>query len=102
MITALVSYTIKPEFIEENRANIRKFMKDFQQLDPDTFVYNVFVKEDGVSFVHMSSYKDQIIQQQILNTPSFLEFQQKRDASGLEGSHGVSLLDFVDSSQKIL
>lgn len=102
MITALVSYTIKPEFVEENKANIRKFMNDFQELDSKTFVYNVFVKEDGVTFVHMSSYRDQIVQQQILNTPSFLVFQKKRDASGLDGSHEVSLLNIVDSSQELL
>lgn len=102
MITALVTYTIKPGFVEENRANIRKFMKDFQQLDPKSFLYNVFVQKDGVTFVHMSSYRDENVQQQILNTPSFVEFQKKRDESGLDGSHGVTLLDYVTSSQEIL
>lgn len=102
MITALVTYTIKPEFVEENRANIRKFMKDFQRLDPKSFLYNVYVQKDGVTFVHMSSYRDESVQHQILNTPSFVEFQKKRDGSGLDGSHKVTLLDYVTSSQEIL
>lgn len=101
MITALVTYTVKPEFVETNNANIRKFMEDFQQLDSKNFSYNVFVKKDGVTFVHMSSYSDENVQQHILNIPSFVEFQNKRDESGLDGSHGVTLLDHVTSSRDI-
>lgn len=102
MINALVTYTVKPEFVAENKSNIRKFMKDFQKLDHSRFVYNVFVKDDGVTFVHISNYQDATMQQQLLNAPSFLEFQAKRDASGLNDSHSVSIMDYVDASKPIL
>lgn len=102
MINALVTYTVKPEFVEENKINISKFIKDFQKLDNTQFIYNVFLKIDGVTFVHISSYQNEKMQQQILNVPSFLEFQEKRDQSGLNGSHGVSIMDFVDASKPVI
>lgn len=33
MINVLVSYTVKPEYVEENKTNIKKFLEDFKQLD---------------------------------------------------------------------
>jgi len=102
MINALVTYTVKPEFVAENKSNISKFIKDFKKLDHSRFVYNVYLKDDGVTFVHISSYLDEKMQQQLLNVPSFLEFQAKRDQSGLNGSHIVSIIDFVAASKPIL
>jgi hypothetical protein len=32
MINVLVSYTVKPEYVEENKTNIKKFLEDFKQL----------------------------------------------------------------------
>lgn len=102
MINALVSYTVKPEFAEQNKINISKFIRDFKELDNSRFIYNVFVKDDGVTFVHISSYQDEKMQQELLNVPSFLEFQTKRDQSGLNGSHTVSIMDFVDAAKPII
>lgn len=102
MINALVTYTVKPEFVKENKSNINKFIKDFQKLDHSRFVYNVFLKDDGVTFVHISSYLDEKMQQHLLNVPSFLEFQTKRDQSGLNDSHTVSIMEFVAASKPIL
>lgn len=101
MINALVSYTVRPEFAEQNKLNISRFIRDFQGLDNPCFAYHVFVKDDGVTFVHVSSYQDEKMQQQVLSVPSFLEFQAKRDQSGLNGSHAVSIMDFVDAAKPI-
>jgi hypothetical protein len=45
------------------------------------------VKEDGVTFVHYSNYINEEVQHEVLNVPSFKEFQRLRDESGLNGSH---------------
>ena len=66
-------------------------MQDFKQLDQSLFNYAVFVKDDGVTFTHISNYKDEKIQTEVLNVPSFLDFQKKRDASGLNNSHTVQV-----------
>lgn len=95
MISVIVSYRIKPEFVEKNKKNIQAFLKDFEQLDTSKFKYSVFVKEDGVSFVHYSQYADKNMQNELLNVPSFKAFQEMRDASGLDGSHKVEILHSV-------
>lgn len=97
MISVLVTYQVKPEFAEQNKVNIQRFLTDFEQLDASKFKYSVSVKEDGVSFVHYSQYADENMQNELLNVPSFKAFQEMRDASGLNGSHKVEILRAVGS-----
>ena len=92
MINVLVTYTVKPEFVSENKTNIQKFLDDFKKLDPTTFEYKVYLKEDGVTFLHSSNYINEEVQHEVLNVPSFKEFQRLRDESGLNGSHTIEIL----------
>jgi hypothetical protein len=102
MITVKVSYIVKPEFVEENKENISKFLSDFKKLNPSEFRYNIYLKEDGVTFVHFSVYKNEEIQKQILNIPSFKFFQEQRDKSGLDNTHKVEILNHVGFSFELL
>ncbi|CAH0275276.1 hypothetical protein MP478_14990 [Chryseobacterium sp. WG14] len=95
MINVIVSYTVKSEFVPTNKANIQKFLNDFKNLDQSTFEYKVFVKEDGVTFLHYSNYINEEVQHEVLNIPSFKEFQKLRDESGLNGSHKVEILQSI-------
>jgi quinol monooxygenase YgiN len=95
MINVIVTYTIKPEFVSENKTNIQKFLEDFKNLDQTKFEYKVFVKEDGVTFLHYSNYENEEVQSEVLNIPSFKEFQRLRDESGLNDSHKVEFLKSV-------
>lgn len=95
MINVIVSYTVKPEFVPTNQANIQTFLSDFKNLDQSTFEYKVFLKEDGVTFLHYSNYINEEVQHEVLNTPSFKEFQKLRDESGLNGSHKVEILQSI-------
>ena len=95
MINVLVSYTVKPEYVEENKTNIKKFLEDFKQLDQSKFEYKVYLKEDGITFLHYSNYKNEGVQHEVLNVPSFKEFQRLRDESGLNGSHQVNFLQSI-------
>lgn len=102
MIHVTVSYQVKPEFVSENKANIHKFLKDFKTLDTSEFEYRVFLKENGKTFVHTSSYVDGSVQNKILNVPSFLEFQRRRDESGLNNSHQVEILERIGGTNQSL
>lgn len=95
MINVIVTYTVNPEFVSENKKNIQKFLNDFKNLDQTKFEYKVFVKEDGVTFVHFSNYDNEEVQNEVLNIPSFKEFQKLRDESGLHDSHKVEFLKSV-------
>jgi hypothetical protein len=100
MISVIVTYTVKPEFVEQNKQHIQQFLKDFKALDTSSFVYSVYTKEDGLTFVHHSIYKDETIQTEVLNVPSFKEFQRLRDESGLNGTHKVEVLSLVGSTNE--
>ncbi|MDV3540188.1 hypothetical protein CMU94_13765 [Elizabethkingia anophelis] len=95
MINVLVSYTVKPEYVEENITNIKNFLEDFKQLDQSKFEYKVYLNEDGITFLHYSNYESEDIQYEVLNVPSFKEFQKLRDESGLNGSHRVNFLQSI-------
>ncbi|MDE5438528.1 hypothetical protein KRE40_02915 [Elizabethkingia meningoseptica] len=95
MINILVSYTIKPEYVAENKHNIQRFLEDFKKLDQSKFEYKVYLKEDGVTFLHYSNYENEAVQHEVLNVPSFKEFQRLRDESGLNGSHQVNILQAI-------
>ncbi|MCD0480351.1 hypothetical protein LPB90_18085 [Chryseobacterium sp. LC2016-29] len=95
MINVIVTYTIKSEFVSENKSNIQTFLNDFKNLDQSKFEYKVFVKEDGITFVHFSNYENEEVQNMVLNIPSFKEFQRLRDESGLNDSHKVDFLKSV-------
>jgi hypothetical protein len=102
MINVIVSYQVYPTFVEENKQNIQKFLNDFKNLDNTQFTYAVYLKDDGITFTHASNYANEKIQREVLHVPSFLEFQKKRDESGLNNSHKVELLEYIGSSKEIL
>ncbi|KFF24578.1 hypothetical protein [Chryseobacterium vrystaatense] len=95
MINVIVTYTVKPEYVSENKTHIQNFLDDFNNLDQETFEYKVFVKEDGVTFLHYSNYINEAVQHEVLNVPSFKEFQRLRDESGLNGTHQVEILQSI-------
>lgn len=95
MINVIVSYTVNPEFVPTNKANVQTFLDDFKNLDQSAFEYKVYLKEDGVTFVHYSNYSNEEVQHEVLNVPSFKEFQRLRDESGLNGSHKVEFLQSI-------
>ncbi|MDQ0593023.1 hypothetical protein QFZ37_001392 [Chryseobacterium ginsenosidimutans] len=95
MINVIVTYTVKPEFVLQNKMNIQKFLADFKNLDQKAFEYKVYVKEDGVTFLHYSNYINEEVQHEVLNVPSFREFQKLRDESGLNDTHKVEILQSV-------
>ena len=94
MISVKVTYTVKLDFVNQNKKNIKKFLEDFRNL-PGQFNYDVYLMADGVTFLHVSSYQNKDVQQTVLNTPSFVEFQKERDLSGLNGTHTVEMIEQV-------
>lgn len=102
MISVKVSYTVKPEFVEKNKQNIRIFLNDFKKMVTSNFLYNVYLEADGLTFLHVSMYENEEIQKELLNVPSFLQFQKERDESGLNNSHQLENLTFLGSSLSII
>ena len=102
MITVKVTYQVKPEFAAENKDNITVFLTHFKEMHTTNFLYHVYVKEDGFTFVHVGMYESKEMQEKVLNTASFIHFQKERDASGLVVTPVVVELDHVGSSLGII
>ena len=100
MIIVKVTYTVKPDFVKKNQENISLFMADFKKMNTNNFQYVSYLCEDGKTFVHLSHYKNEEIQKQLLQVPSFLYFQKQRDASGLLGKPEIEVLELVASSRE--
>jgi quinol monooxygenase YgiN len=101
MIVVKVNYTVRPEYVEKNKQNIKTFMADFKNLNNDEFRYIVHVGADRQTFYHISMYQNTEIQKALLDVPSFKSFQQQRDDSGLEGEPQIEVLQTVDASYQV-
>lgn len=101
MITVKVTYTVKPEFAAKNQENITMFMKDFTAMGSNDFRYSALMSHDCKTFVHISMYKNSEIQAKLLSTPSFVEFQKRRDESGLEGEPSIEVMTLAGTSHEI-
>jgi hypothetical protein len=102
MISVQVTYKVKADFVEENKSNINVFLADFKGMLTSKFLYHVYLKEDGLTFVHVSMYENEDIQELVLNTPSFIAFQQKRDAQGLAEAPVIEHLQHLGSSLSLI
>lgn len=102
MISVKVSYTVKPAFVEQNKQNISTFLSDFKKMVNSNFLYNVYLEADGLTFLHISMYENEDAQKEVLQIPSFLQFQKERDESGLNDSHKLETLTFIGSSLSVV
>jgi len=66
------------------------------------FQYAVYTSADGNTFTHIAHHKNEAIQKAVLSVPSFLEFQQQRDASGLIVEPQIEVLKLVDAARLIV
>lgn len=101
MISVKVTYTVKPDFVQKNQENINLFMVDFKKMNTNEFSYVSYICGDGKTFVHLSHYKNEDIQNRLLQVPSFLSFQKQRDDSGLENLPQIEIMQVVASSGDI-
>lgn len=99
MIIVKVTYTVKHDFVQKNLENIKFFMDEFKIMDSNLFHYTSYLCGNGKTFVHLSHYRNEEIQKQLLQTPSFLSFQKQRDDSGLESSPHIDVMQIAASSQ---
>ena len=49
-----VTYTVRPEFAEKNKANIKQVMKDLRAVNNPNTKYASYLEEDGVTFMHFA------------------------------------------------
>jgi hypothetical protein len=87
-----VEYTVKPGYVDANKANIQKVMDELKASGKEGVLYSVYLKDDGVSFVHLAMYnkeEDNIIP----SLTAFKTFSARLKSEGLIGDapHALKL-----------
>jgi hypothetical protein len=85
-------YTVKPEFVEQNRRNIGAFIAALTAASVPGLSYRVFLEEDGQTFLHLVTSADDPTAV-ITGLPSFKTFQAE-----LVASEPIQRADKVDMS----
>ena len=96
-----VEYTLKADYADTNKRNIRKVMADLQEIANPGIKYSVFLLDDGKTFVHFGIYSDQAALDVVNNLPSFQFFRDQLKTSGPEVPPKGDDLNLVDSSYEI-
>jgi len=101
MIVVKVTYTVNDAYVNTNKEMIQAFLTEFKKLDGAQFLYSILQTENSNTFIHISQYKNKEIQQILLNTPSFLRFQEQRDKN-LASEPKIEFLNYVGASKEVL
>ncbi len=98
MPSVRVQYTVRPEFVDTNKANIARVMADLREADHSGIRYVAFVLPDGVTFMHVAMFADAEARGALGQLESFQAFQAQLKASGLVSPPDPKPLEFVASS----
>ena len=93
-----VEYTVKEGFAEQNRNSIQTVMQELKTLNNKGIMYSTFVKEDGLSFVHIGIYPNHETQNIVAQLPAFQKFRQELMASEPKNIPQTEELDLVASA----
>ncbi len=96
-----VTYTAKPEYVEQNQQNIRNVMAELQRLNHPGINYNTCLGADGKSFTHTAFFKSDEDEKTLLTLPVFKHFQEQLMANGPETAPKQELLNLVGTSKDI-
>lgn len=77
-----VTYTVKPEYAEENKANIRKVMEALKADPIDGMQYSSYTDEnDPCTFIHINMAKDDETMSKLSDVQEFTDFRMALKAS---------------------
>src|SRR4051812_17101181 len=78
-----VEYTVKPGYVNTNKANIQRVMDELRALGDVGVLYSTYVKEDGCSFVHFSIHRNADEPNIITSLETFKAFSAQLKDEGL-------------------
>ena len=96
-----VQYTVKQEYVETNKANIRLVMADLRKINNPDIQYSAWLLEDGKTFVHFVIRANDEAQKTVSELLSFQEFRRQLKESGPEAPPQAQDLSPVGSSWEI-
>ncbi len=76
-----VQYTVKPAYVETNKANIQKVMDKLRENPIKGMQYASFLLDDGQTFVHINMADDQETLDKLQEVTEFNAFRRALKAS---------------------
>ena len=98
---AKVRYTVRPEFVEQNKANIRRVMDALKTKPIPGIKYASFTADDGRTFIHINIMKSDEAKAKFLAMPEFKEFQDALKDSKPEDPPSAEGLELVAAGYEI-
>ena len=95
-----VQYTVRAEFVEENKRNIAAVMRQLRELGGHDVKYAVYLQQDGRTFIHVVHQNTAEAEQFPTSLEGFKTFQTQLKPN-LEGPPKVEALALVESSAPI-
>ena len=77
-----VEYTVKPEYVAQNKANVEHVMQALRNQPIEGMHYSTFIKDDGQTFVHINMAQDGDTMSKLGDVPEFQHFRSSLKASG--------------------
>jgi quinol monooxygenase YgiN len=96
-----IRYTVKAEYAAQNRENIRRVMDNLRALHRPDLRYNVFVEDDGKTFIHLPLFASEDAKNVFEAQEAFQAFQAALRESVPEVPPKVTNLTLVGSSHDL-
>ena len=97
-----VEYTVRPEFIETNKTNIRKVMKALKANPIPGMQYASFTDEqNAAAFIHINVGEDDDTMSKLNDVPEFTDFRMALKASLPVSPPKQTKLDLVEAGFNI-
>ena len=93
-----VEYTVKPDFVEQNKKNIRRVMDAIRKNPVEGMQYASFILDDGQTFVHINMARDDETMGKLSSLEEFSEFRKALKASDPVSPPTPSKLNLVGSA----
>ena len=75
-----IQYTVKEEFVPQNKANIKALTDSIRDLGRSDIKHTVYLLTDGKTFLHLAQYENAEAQDVLHNLPAFKYFSREREA----------------------
>jgi hypothetical protein len=92
-----VQYTVKPEYVDQNKANIKKVMNKLKENPIEGMLYSSYTLEDGQTFIHINMARDGETMNKLNDVQEFNEFRQALKESEPIKSPESTPLELVDA-----
>ena len=96
-----VQYTVKEDYVETNKKNIKQVMSELKELNNAGIKYSSYILNDGKTFVHLGIYSDEAAMTVVTSLDSFKKFQMGLKESRPEAPPQSDDLNLVASAYDI-